>query len=157
MKIEKGKRVRMRVHLSVVGGETLEKATVEYIQGSGKMLPGLEREVVGLIAGGKKAGVITAANGFGDPAHSPQKKMKKSDFPAGTEFAVGSRFTAKGEGNGADIVLQVIRVTADEVEVRLMHPLADKDLHFDIEVLSVGEPAAPPPPMPAAAIKLEDA
>ena len=61
----------MRVHLSVVGGDTLEKATVEYIQGSGKMLPGLEREVLGLAKGGKKAGVITAANGFGDPAHSP--------------------------------------------------------------------------------------
>jgi len=157
VKIEKGKRVRMRVHLSVVGGETLEKATVEYVQGSGKMLPGLEQQVVGLAAGAKKTGVIPAKQGFGDPAHSPQKQLKKSEFPAGTELPVGARFAAKGSDNGADIVLQVVGVSADAVDVRLLHPLADKDLHFEIEVLAVGEPSAPPPPVPAAALGLEDA
>lgn len=154
--IENGKRVRMRVHLSVVGGDTLEKSTVEYIQGGGKMLPGLEREVAGLAAGAKKKGVITAANAFGDPSLSPQKQMKKSEFPGGTQLSVGARFTAKGADNQADVVLEVIKVTADAVEVRLLHPLADKDLHFDIEVLSVSAPAAAPPPVPAAAIDLQE-
>jgi FKBP-type peptidyl-prolyl cis-trans isomerase 2 len=80
VKIEQGKRVRVRVHLAVVGGDTLEKSVVEYIQGSGKMLPGLEAVLNGLEKGAKKDGVIKAKDAFGNPSMHPTKKMKLGEF-----------------------------------------------------------------------------
>jgi FKBP-type peptidyl-prolyl cis-trans isomerase SlyD len=153
VKIEKGKRVRVRVHLAVKGGATLEKSVVEYIQGSGKMLPGLENVLAGLEKGAKKEGVIKAKDAFGDPSMHLSKKMAKAEFPAGVKVEAGEQFAAKGV-NGQEVILKIEKVAGDEVDVRLVHPLADKDITFEVEVLQVTDPA--PPPMPAQALKLED-
>jgi hypothetical protein len=77
VKISAGVRVRLKVHLSVVGGETLEKSVVEFIQGGGTMLPGVERLLDGLEKGAKKKGVLKAKDAFGDPKLAPIKKMKR--------------------------------------------------------------------------------
>jgi FKBP-type peptidyl-prolyl cis-trans isomerase 2 len=156
VQIETGRRVRLRVHLEVVGGETLEDSVVEYIQGSGKMLPGLEKLLTGLEQGAKEAGVLKAVDAFGNPALSPHKKMKRDEFPAEAQLKAGERFAAKGV-NGVDVVLLVDRLDNDgqDVDVQLLHPLADKDIKYALEVLSVTDPA--PPPMPAEALKLDDA
>ncbi len=154
VKIEKGRRVRVRVHLSVVGGDTLEKSVVEYIQGSGKMLPGLEKELSGLEKGAKKNGVIKAKDAFGNPSMHPTKKMKKAEFGKDAKLEAGMQFVAKDPTTKQDVILRVDKVAGDDVDVRLVHPLADKDIKFDVEVLAVTDPA--PPPVPAQALKLED-
>jgi FKBP-type peptidyl-prolyl cis-trans isomerase SlyD len=154
VKIEQGRRVRVRVHLSVVGGDTLEKSVVEYIQGSGKMLPGLEKELSGLEKGAKKNGVIKAKDAFGNPSMHPTKKMKKAEFGKDAKLEAGMQFVVKDPTTKQDVILRVEKVAGDEVDVRLVHPLADKDIKFDVEVLAVTDPA--PPPVPAQALKLED-
>jgi FKBP-type peptidyl-prolyl cis-trans isomerase 2 len=154
MQIADGKRVRLRAHLEVVGGQKLEDSVVEYIQGSGKMLPGLEDLLTGLEQGAKKAGVLPAKQAFGNPTHSPHKQMKRAEFPDGAPLKAGERFTAKGV-NGVDVVLFIHKLEGDDVDVQLLHPLADQDIQYDVEVLSVTDPA--PPPVPAEALNLEDA
>ena len=64
VKIETGRRVTVRVELTVVGGGSLEKKTVEYIQGSGTMLPALEKLLTGLEKGAKRDGVLKAKEAF---------------------------------------------------------------------------------------------
>ncbi len=152
MKIEKGRRVTVKVELSVVGGEPLEKSTVEYIQGAGTMLPGLEAVLGGLEKGAKREGVIKAADAFG-ATKLPSKKMKRTEFPKDAKITAGERFAAKGE-NGMDVVLLIESLTADEVDVRFLHPLADKDIKYSAEVMQVSDPR--PPPMPGAALGLEE-
>lgn len=154
VQIEAGKRVKMRVHLAAKGGETIEDGVVEYIHRSGKMLPGLEAALEGLASGAKKEGVLPAAQAFGDPLHSPHKTLKRSEFPADVRLVAGERFAAKGV-NGLDVVLLIDKVQGDEVIVRLLHPLADKDISYSVEVLSVTDPQ--PPPVPAEALPIEDA
>jgi FKBP-type peptidyl-prolyl cis-trans isomerase SlyD len=144
----------VRVHLSVVGGDTLEKSVVEYIQGSGKMLPGLEKELSGLEKGAKKNGVIKAKDAFGNPSMHPTKKMKKAEFGKDAKLEAGMQFVAKDPTTKQDVILRVEKVAGDDVDVRLVHPLADKDIKFDVEVLAVTDPA--PPPVPAQALKLGD-
>jgi FKBP-type peptidyl-prolyl cis-trans isomerase SlpA len=154
VQIEPGKRVRIRVSLAAVGGDNLEDGVVEYIQGGGKMLPGLERVLAGLQNGDRKEGVLPAKEAFGDPFHSPHKTMKRSEFPQADTLAAGERFAAKGV-NGADVVLLINALEGDDVDVQLLHPLADKDIKYSVEVLGVTDPA--PPPMPAEAVTLDDA
>jgi FKBP-type peptidyl-prolyl cis-trans isomerase 2 len=154
VKIENGRRVRIRVHLAVAGGETLEKSVVEYIQGGGKMLPGLEAALLGLEKGAKKEGTLKAKDAFGNPALSPHKKMKRTEFPADAKIVAGERFAAKGV-NGVDVVLLIDKVAGEDVDVQLLHALGDKDITYDVEVLSVTDPA--PPPVPVEAMKIEEA
>jgi FKBP-type peptidyl-prolyl cis-trans isomerase 2 len=151
VKIEKGRRVKLKVDLSVVGGASLEKSTVEFIHGGGTMLPGLETVLTGLEKGAKRDGVIKAKDAFG--AMQPTKMIKRAEFPKDAKLAVGATFAAKG-ANDMNVVLEVLSVTDAEVEVRYVHPLAQKDIKYSVEVISVSDPR--PPPMPAGAIELEE-
>lgn len=147
VKIENGRKVTVRVELSVEGGAELEKKTVEYVQGSGTMLPALEQLLVGLEKGAKRDGVLKAQDAFG-AVKLPSKKIKRSEFPKDAKITVGDRFAAKDEHKN-DVILQVEKVDQDELEVRFLHPLADKDIKYSLEVVQVRDPRPPPPPADA--------
>lgn len=155
MKIEKGRKVKLKVDLSVAGGQQLEKSTVEYVQGAGTMLPGLEALLEGLEKGAKRDGVLKAKDAFGNPAMHPLKKMKRTEFPKDAKLSPGERLVAASADKAhMNVILEVVKVTGDDVDVRLVHPLADKDIKYAVEVIQVTDPR--PPPMPAKALKLEE-
>jgi FKBP-type peptidyl-prolyl cis-trans isomerase 2 len=152
VKIEKGRRVTVKVDLSVVGGDPLEKKAIEYIQGGGTMLPALEAVLDGLEKGAKREGVIKAKEAFG-AQQLPTKKIKRAEFPKDAKISAGDRFAAKDESKN-DVVLLIEKVDGDDIEVRFVHPLADKDIKYALEVVQVSDPR--PPPMPAAALELAE-
>ena len=151
MKIEKGRRVTLKVDLSVAGtGQQLEKSTVEYIHGGGMMLPGLEKALVGCDKGAKRDGLLKPSEAFG--AQQPVKKVKRSEFPKDAKLTVGEKFAGKAE-NGMNVVLLIEKVTDTDVDVRYVHPLAEKEIKYSVEVIQVSDPR--PPPMPTEALDLE--
>jgi FKBP-type peptidyl-prolyl cis-trans isomerase 2 len=155
VKIEKGRRVTLKVDLSVVGGQQLEQSTLEFIQGSGTMLPAIERLLEGCEKGAKKDGVLKAKDAFGDRALHPIKKMKRTDFPKDAKLTVGDKMVAASDDKAKmNVILQIAKISGDDVEVRLVHPLAEKDIKYSVEVIQVSDPR--PPPMPAKALKLEE-
>ncbi|MCG8423031.1 MAG: hypothetical protein MJE77_34430 [Proteobacteria bacterium] len=154
MKIHKGRRVRLKVKLKVKDGDELENNVVEYFQGGGTMLPSLEAILDGLEKGAKKSGVLEARDAFGAPALQQKKTMKRSEFPEGA-LEVGAQFVAKGADNNQDVVLRIQDIDSDDVEVLLLHPLADKDLEYELEVLQVTDPN--PPPLPPEALGASEA
>jgi len=153
VKIENGRRVTVKVDLAVVGGASLEKSTVEYIHGAGTMLLGLEKVLAGLEKSAKRDGVIKAKDAFGNPSMHPLKKMKRTEFPKDVKLVAGEQFVAKG-ANDMNVVLRIETVSGDDVDVRLVHPLAEKDIKYSVEVVQVSDPR--PPPMPAQALELEE-
>ena len=155
MKIEKGRRVQLKVDLAVAGGQQLEKSTVEYIQGAGTMLPGLEALLEGLEKGATRDGVLKAKDAFGNSAMHPLKKMKRTEFPKDANLEAGAKLVAASDDKAhMNIILQIVKVSGDDVDVRLVHPLAEKDIKYAVEVIQVTDPR--PPPMPAGAMKLEE-
>lgn len=154
MHIEKGRRVRLKAKLTVEGGDVLEESVVEYFQGSGKMLPGLEAELEGLGRGDTKQGVIEASRAFGSEEHQPRKSIPRTELPKDAKLEKGMKFQAKSE-EGQDVILEVLDFDDEAVQVRLVHPLADKNIAYEVEVLSVTDPT--PPPLPSDALGDEDA
>ena len=143
--------MKLKVDLAVAGGQQLEKSTVEYVQGAGTMLLGLEALLVGLEKGAKREGVLKAKDAFGNPAMHPLKKMKRTDFPTGAELKEGEKLVAQGSDKShMNVILQIVKVTGDDVDVRLVHPLADKDIKYSVEIVQVSDPR--PPPLPGQAI-----
>lgn len=153
MKIEKDRRVRLKIKLQVEGGEVLEESVVEYFQGAGKMLLGLEEAIEGLEAGDKKSGTIPSDKAFGGETHQHKKTILRSEFPAGAEIEKGATFVAGGEA-GQEVVLEIVEVGEKELTALLRHPLADKNIAFEAEILSVTDPA--PPPLPSDALTDKD-
>jgi len=145
--------VTVKVDLAVVGGASLEKSTVEYIHGAGTMLPGLEVVLTGLEKGAKREGVIKAKDAFGNPSVHPLKKMKRNEFPKDVKLQAGEQLVAKGVNN-MNVVLRIEKISGDDVDVRLVHPLAEKDIKYAVEVVQVSDPR--PPPMPGQALELEE-
>jgi len=154
VKIEKGKRVRIQVILKVVDGDVIEKSGLEYVQGAGTMISGLEKVLDGLEEGAAIKGVLSAKEAFGDEEDLPTKQLPRDNFPEGASFEAGQIFTAAGP-NGQDVNFKIISVGKDDepIEVRFLHPLTGKDIEYDAKVLSVTDPI--PPPMPGEAVGLE--
>jgi FKBP-type peptidyl-prolyl cis-trans isomerase SlyD len=160
MKIGRGVSVRIEYELKIKGGEVIESSArsgpLQYVQGAGKMLPGLEKRLEGLSARDERSGTIPAAEAFGTEDALPLKKMTRKEFPEGISPRVGLIFQAKGP-NGEAVNFKVISTTADEVSVRLLHPLVGRDLEFKVKVLSVTDPRFPAaaPPLPPGVVELE--
>lgn len=139
----------------MAGGQQLEKSTVEYIQGAGSMLPGLEALLEGLEKGAKREGVLKARDAFGNPGMHPLKKMKRSEFPKDAKLTEGEKLVAASADKAhMNVILQIIKVSGDDVDVRLVHPLAEKDIKYSVEVVQVSDPR--PPPVPVDALELKE-
>ena len=87
MKIGRGLSVRIEYELKIKGGEVIESSArsgpLQYVQGAGKMLAGLEKRLEGLSPGDERSGNIPAAEAFGTEDALPVKEMARKEFPAG--------------------------------------------------------------------------
>ena len=148
MKIAAGLSVQIEYELAVKGGDVIESSArsgpLRYVQGQGKMLPGLESRLVGLAPGDERRGEIPAREAFGTEDTLPVKEMPRRDFPKDAKLEVGSVFEAKS-ATGEPLRLKIVSATADVVKARLLHPLVGRDLTFRVKVLAVTDPKRPPP------------
>lgn len=115
-------------------GQTLDSSEgqepLAFIQGSGQIIPGLERRMEGLKAGDKKTFVIPPAEAYGERNEDWVVTAKRSELPGSAK--VGDRFRG-GEEEDAPI-FAVMAIEGDEVRLDANHPLAGVELHFDISV-----------------------
>jgi len=121
-----------------------------YVQGSHQIIPSLETAMVGLKVGDTKHAEIAAKDAFGPYDEKAVMTVKKDQVPPDT--AAGSMLSSS---DGRPV--KVLEVKESEVVLDLNHPLAGKDLVFDVKVLSVGKPAPEKAPDAAAAEKAPDA
>jgi FKBP-type peptidyl-prolyl cis-trans isomerase 2 len=120
-----------------------------FIQGSHQILPALESALTGLKAGDTKHAEIAAKEAFGAYDDKAVMTVKKDQIPP--DSAVGSVLSSP---DGRPV--KVLEIKESEVVLDLNHPLAGKDLVFDIKVLSVSKPAAPDAAADAPAGKTEE-
>ncbi|MBX3191056.1 MAG: FKBP-type peptidyl-prolyl cis-trans isomerase [Labilithrix sp.] len=152
-KVSPGQIVRIDVELRVSGGDLIESSKksgpVEYKQGGGQMIEGLEKRLEGLGVGEEKSGVIPAAEAFGTEESQPTMTIPRGEFPKDAKIDEGARFEAKGP-QGTPVTLQVLSVDDEKITARVVHPLAGKDIEFSAKVLSV---RPPPPPVPKSTVE----
>ena len=107
---------------------------IPIVVGGNHLLPAIEKEIVGLEAGDRKTVEVESDNGFGprDPKAIqliPMKEFKKQGM---TPYP-GMRISAEG-GEG-----RILTVNGGRVKVDFNHPLAGKDLIYDVEVTEIIE------------------
>ena len=113
------------------GGEPLE-----FTIGQGQMIPGFEQGVVGMELGESRTVVIAADQAYG--VYQPQGviEVDRSEIPQTIQLEVGLQLQATGP-DGRPAQLTVIELSEDKVKMDGNHPLAGKDLTFEIEVVGI--------------------
>ena len=114
-----------------------ERDPLAFTLGEGQVIPGFEAAVSGMDEGESKTTTIPSDDAYGPRRDELELSMPRSQFPDGMDPEVGQQLqmqTTEGQ------VFQVtVTGTSDEaVELDANHPLAGRDLTFDIELVKVG-------------------
>ena len=104
--------------------------------GAGKVLPGFEQAIIGMKPNQTKIIHIPAEQAYGLPRKDMVDLIKSSEYPRGYKPKVGDSFDIplKGGGNAKATVVEVFK---DGVKIDANHPLAGKDLDFEIKLLEI--------------------
>ena len=138
-----------------VFGQSDKDKPLEFMVGAQRIIPALEKQLLGMKVGDKKKITIKAVDAYGEYNKDALKEFPKSAFPQGAKFAVGERFVVQMPNGPYPI--KIAEVKPASVIVDFNHPLAGKDLTFDVQVVLIrnatkdemAQLAPPTPPTPS--------
>lgn len=109
------------------GGEPLQ-----YLEGAGNIIPGLEREVQQMNTGDKRKVKVAAKEAYGEKRDDMMIEVPRAQFPSDMAIKVGDRF--RGGADAHSPMFTVVGLEGDKVKLDGNHPLAGQNLNFDVEV-----------------------
>jgi len=108
------------------------QAPLLFMVGSGQIIPGLEEELLKLNIGDKKKVEVAAEHAYGEIVEDLKIVVKRTQFPADADLKIGDQFQVNEDPEAP--VFMIVSITDEEVNVDGNHPMAGKDLVFDVEV-----------------------
>ncbi len=137
---KKGDKVKVhytgKLHDGSIFDSSVNREPLEFEVGAGMMIAGFDSAVNGMKIGEKKTADIPAAEAYGDKNEEMIISVPKAQLPPDLEPAVGQQLSMQ-QPNGQAIPVVVSKVEEDAVEIDANHPLAGKDLIFEIELVSI--------------------
>ena len=103
-----------------------------FLEGSGQIIPGLEKELSTMNIGDKGNVEIKAGDAYGEVVEDLRLTVAKSQFPEGSEMKVGDQFQVNEEPSAP--IFTIVDIKGEDVHIDGNHPLAGQDLTFDVEI-----------------------
>jgi len=140
MAIGQNKVVTMNYTLRDVQGNIIQTTTnkepFRFLSGNQQILPKLEKEIDSMIIGSKKNVKIPAKEAYGEYSEQAIQQVDKNNFPDDVDLQIGMEFVANSpEGQQMPFVVKDIK--DEEITIDFNHPLAGKDLEFDVELVDI--------------------
>jgi FKBP-type peptidyl-prolyl cis-trans isomerase 2 len=117
------------------------KEPLSFEIGKHEVMPGLEEVAIGMAEGESKSVIITPDKAFGPHLKEKVYIVNRDQFPREMDPMVGMKFEIKQE-NGATNTIRVTDVSDQTVTLDSNHPLAGKELFFDIELIETRQSQA---------------
>lgn len=146
MVIKKGDTVKLEYEGKLEDGKVFDTSKhgdhshpLEFEVGSGKVIPGFDKAVTGLKKGDKKEFTIPSKEAYGERREELQRDVPIDSVPPlpnGEKPKEGMTLMMQSP-QGQQFPVKVSKVTDKNITLDLNHPLAGKDLTFNIEVLDV--------------------
>jgi FKBP-type peptidyl-prolyl cis-trans isomerase 2 len=114
------------------------KEPLEFTLGSGQLIPGFEKGLIDMKINEKKTITIVKEEAYGDINEELKQEVNKSELPQDMAPEVGMGLVSKTP-DGREMNLLVVEVKEESIVVDGNHPLAGKDLIFDLEVVEIKE------------------
>lgn len=110
-----------------------------YLHGNGNLVPGLENALEGKKAGDKITVKIAPVDGYGEYEKSLVQRVPRRSFKGVADVRPGMQFQMQSDQGPRSVT--VTNVAGDMVTIDGNHPLAGKNLNFDVEVVEVRAPS----------------
>jgi FKBP-type peptidyl-prolyl cis-trans isomerase 2 len=140
--VKSGDRINVHYTGKLVDGTLFDSSTgrepLEFEVGSGMVIKGFDEGVTGMNVGEKKTVHIPAAEAYGDMDPNYLAVFNKAEIPSDIPYEVGMQLNMHQDGSGQVMPVVVVEVTDTTITLDANHPLAGKDLIFDLELVSIG-------------------
>jgi FKBP-type peptidyl-prolyl cis-trans isomerase SlyD len=120
---------------------TKENEPFVYLSGKNQILPKLEEAIDGMIIGGKKNIELKSSEAYGDYDDKAVQQVKKQEFPENANLEAGMEFMARTP-DGKPVPFVIKEVKDEDVTIDFNHPLAGRNLSFDVELVDVRDATA---------------
>ncbi len=140
MRAKDGDTVRVqytgRLDDGSVFDSSVELEAVQFTIGKGQVLHGVEQAVIGMCPRESKTVLVPAAEAYGPHRDEMTTEVRRSQFPDSVKLKVGQRLKIK-QKNGQSIAVSVLELSDSTVTLDANHPLAGKDLTFDLQLVEI--------------------
>jgi len=118
-----------------------EGEPLEFLQGHGEIIPGLERQLYGLAVGDAKQVNVVSADAYGPVDPEALMDVPRQQFPTEIPLEIGTILQVK-DSDGSVHNAHISKVEAQSIQLDFNHPLAGKDLSFAVTVVDLRQATA---------------
>lgn len=137
MPIKNGDKVRVHYTGKLSDGEIFDSSRdrdpLEFVLGTGQLIRGFEEAVRGHNPGDKVTVKIDPENGYGAVDEDLIFTVPRAQVPDHIPLKVGTPLQLTSDKGSMDV--RITKVGPDEITLDANHPLAGKDMEFEIEII----------------------
>ena len=139
-KAKDGDTVRVQYTGKLEDGSVFDSSkksdSLQFTIGKGQVLHGVEQAVIGMQPQESKTVLVPAAEAYGPHRDEMTTQVQRSQFPDSVVLKVGQRLQIN-QKNGQSIAVSVLGLSDSTVTLDANHPLAGKDLTFDLQLVEI--------------------
>src|SRR5512142_87451 len=139
LKVDDGNVVSMHYTLQVDGQvvDTSEGGEpLQFIQGMSHIIPGLEQQLYNMQVGDSKSVTVSPKEGYGETDENAFMDVPREAFPDNVPLNKGTELELRDQ-SGNPVYARIDDVSDQNIRLNMNHPLAGKELNFDVKVADV--------------------
>lgn len=140
LRIGPNKQVTLNFSIALADGRqidsTFDKKPATFTVGDDSLLPGFEKALMGLKVSDKRSFFFKSKQAFGEHNADNVRRMPKNIFSADMALEEGL-IVSFADPNQAELPGVIKTVGDNYVMVDFNHPLAGKDIHFQVEIIDI--------------------
>ena len=140
---QKGDTVKVHYKGTLSDGNLFDSSEgrepLEFLLGSGTVIPGFDEGVTGMQIGEKKTIVIPSDQAYGPVNEDLILQFDRNNIPADIPLEPGITLNMHQEGSGQVIPVVVREVSDTHVTLDANHELAGQDLTFELELIAIND------------------
>jgi FKBP-type peptidyl-prolyl cis-trans isomerase 2 len=137
--VAEGKRVSIEYTLTLANNEEVDSNVGEmpltYEHGSGRLIPGLEKQLAGMKTGERKKVTVKPEDAYGPVRPEAQVEVAKKQLPE-EAWKVGAAVQGQTPA-GQPLFGKIVELREDKALVDFNHPLAGQTLYFDVKITDI--------------------
>ena len=138
--VKSGDTVRIHYTGTLTDGSTFDSSEgrdpLEFTVGSGQIIPGLDTALPGMAVGEKKTVNVSGDEAYGPLNPDMRQAVPREGIPPEIPLEIGTMLQMQTP-EGQVVPVTVVELGEEEVTLDANHPLAGKDLIFDIELVEI--------------------
>ena len=139
LKVDDGQVVSIHYTLRIDGqvvDSSEGREPLQFIQGMGHIVRGLEHQLYDMKIGEKKDVVVAPKDGYGETDPEAFMEVPRDSFPPNVPLKLGTELELRDQTDHP-VYARIEEVTDNNVRLNMNHPLAGKELHFSVQIANL--------------------